>query len=147
MEFLRHAKYNLYGAKFSPDGRWVVFYARSGPDRSRVYIAPFRERVAPGENEWIAVTQDETWNRDPTWSPSGNLVYFFSARDGSSCIWAQILDPVTKNPSGNAFPFHHFHEAKHTAYDSVFSVAKDNILFDMDEAKGNIWMMDLRGQR
>ena len=32
----------------------------------------------------------------PAWSPDANLLYFWSSRDGSPCLWAQRLDPLTK---------------------------------------------------
>lgn len=35
----------------------------------------------------------------PDWSPDASLLYFWSDRDGSACLWAQRLDSITKRPT------------------------------------------------
>ena len=36
------------------------------------------------------------------WSPGGNLVYYHSAEDTYQCLYARHLDPLTKQPQGEA---------------------------------------------
>ncbi|MCP5112313.1 MAG: hypothetical protein GY953_15925, partial [bacterium] len=82
------------------------------------------------------------------WSPDGNLLYFLSDRDGWNCIWSQRLEPATKEPTGEAFPVYHAHGARHPLGNRLelghigLSVARDKLVFAMDEVRGNIWMME-----
>ena len=73
----------------------------------------------------------------------GNLLYFYSKRDGFMCIWAQRLDPASKRPSGAPFAVRHFHSAR-LAIPPVGSlglaVAENKIVFTQRETAGNIWM-------
>jgi eukaryotic-like serine/threonine-protein kinase len=49
-------------------------------------------------------------DRQPTWSPSRDLVYFQSDRDGTRCIWAQRIDPATRKAVGPPFAAHHLNQ-------------------------------------
>ena len=48
----------------------------------------------------------------PSWSPDASLLYFWSDRDGSPCLWAQRLDPATKRPTGAPLSIQHFHSQR-----------------------------------
>jgi Tol biopolymer transport system component len=144
-EFLKHPKYDVGGARFSPDGRWICFVATMTDAHSRVFIALWRGDEAPPEQEWIAVTGEESFQHKPRWSPDGNLLYVFSDRDGYLCIWAQRLDPATKHPKGDAFEVYH----SATERDSIkklglagidMAVAQDRLVFNSGDLSGNIWM-------
>jgi Tol biopolymer transport system component len=126
-EPLKHSKYNLLGAQFSPNDRWIALEADIGPGRSRLFVVPYRKGSSPEESEWIPVTNESDGVGNPSWSPDGNLLYFISNRDGFSCYWAQRLDPVTKHPRGPAFPVYHSHRARYPL--GAFSVARDRIVF------------------
>ena len=41
VELIQHAEYSLYQPRFFPDDRWIAFLAKTGQDRSRVYVVPF----------------------------------------------------------------------------------------------------------
>jgi eukaryotic-like serine/threonine-protein kinase len=76
-------------------------------------------------------------------------MYFTSNRDGSTCLWAQRLDPKTKHPQGAAFAIQHFHGSQRiyrgisqTNHMEV-NVAKDKIVTNLDEFRTDIWMMQL----
>jgi Tol biopolymer transport system component/DNA-binding winged helix-turn-helix (wHTH) protein len=142
---LNHSTWSLWNPRFSPDDRWISFNATT-PGKSRIFVAPFRRTGLIPESEWIAIT-DSMLDDKPRWSPDGNTIYFISERDGFRCIWAQRLDD-SKHPVGEAIPVFHAHEARRSMLNVQIgaldiSVARDKIIFNMQERAGNIWMTTL----
>jgi len=142
----------LNAPSFSADGRWISFVAPLGPRRRQIFVAPYRGKTVIPERDWKAVTDGAELDREPRWSPDGNLLYFLSERDGFRCFWAQPLKPSSKQPVGSAFAVHHFHSARFSIRmedtSAVgFAVARDRIVFSMGETTGNIWMAKLEGQK
>ena len=88
----------------------------------------------------------------PSWSPDGGLLYFWSDRDGSPCLWAQRLDPATKRPAGSPLSIQHFH-TKGLSWKNLYlgapdiAVARDKVVFNLGEHSGNIWMTQLPHRR
>jgi eukaryotic-like serine/threonine-protein kinase len=148
--WLRHTGYGIYSPRLSSDGRWIAFNGRT--DRlapARVFVAEVQGSVVAGEKDWIVVSND---GDAPTWSPQGSLLYFWSDRDGSPCLWAQSLDPATKRPTGVPLSIEHFH-SRGLSWRNLYlgapgiAVARDKIVFNLGEHTGNIWMTELVGQR
>jgi hypothetical protein len=142
---LEHPEFSLDQAHFSPDDGWIAFVAKTRPDRTRVFIAPFRDGSASGPKQWIAVTDGETWDDKPRWLASGDVLYFYSKRDGFGCIWSQRLDPAGKRPIGEPSPVYHFHTNRLSLMHMFaplldLSVTRDTIVFNLVEITGNIWM-------
>jgi Tol biopolymer transport system component len=140
---LADPQYDLSQARFSPDGRWVVFAARSEGSTSRLYLTPYHDRAPLPSREWIAITDGKSWDTAPQWSPDGKLVYFSSTRDSYRCVWAQRLDAANK-PSGPAFAVAHFHTARRSPARLPFDmmdlfVGNDQILVSLGDTTGNIW--------
>ena len=124
---------------FSPDNHWFTF-EEHGPGYDRVYIAPLTRLPVP-ENSWIAI--NDLFNA--VWSPDGNLLYGPSGRDGHWCLWAQRLNPITKQPFGEPFPVFHSHSARLSvgnATEGWLSVAGNRMVFSMGERTGNVWMAE-----
>jgi len=144
---LRHPNYSIFGFQISPDSRWVAFFLNA-PGNTQIFVVPFQGEVPQQEKDWIAVTKRDAVHAHPRWSPDGNLLYYQSDRDGSKCIWAQHLNPDTKNPVGEPFGVYHSHNARLalgniTGAPRVWvSVARDKMVFSMGELSGNIWMME-----
>jgi Tol biopolymer transport system component len=144
--WLQHARYGLYNPRLSPDGRWIAFNART--DRlapPRIYVARADASGVAGEPDWIEIDRD---GDAPSWSPQGNLLYHWSERDGSPCLWAQRLDPATKQPVGTPLSIQHFHDRRLSLRNLYLggpsiAVARDRIVFNLGEQTGNIWMTDL----
>jgi WD40 repeat protein len=133
-------------ARFSPDDRWISFFAVTGPARSRVQVVPFRAGTVPSPDQWIAVTDDQSFRDKPVWSPDGNPLYFTSDRDGFRCIWAQRLDPKTKRPLGPPLEIHHSHGARRSLLNAnilplELHVAPGRLVFHIGEITGNILMV------
>ncbi len=139
---LSHPSSNLYGARFSPDGRWIAVAAGATSARARIFIAPLRSSPPP-EREWVAVEPEGSG--DPAWSPDGNVIYFRSKRDGYHCIWAQKLGPG-KAPAGEPIGILHLHSAglgitflKST--ELGIAVAKDRLTLNLGRTTGSLLTM------
>jgi serine/threonine protein kinase len=147
-QLLRHPVYSLYQPVFSPDDRWIAFYARIQPSRTQMFLAPYR---AAGDNDyksWIAITDGSSYDIKPRWAPDGNTLYYFSGRDRFRCIWAQRLDPATKRPLGTPRAIHHFHNDKRALMNVGITAlglaaARDKVVFNLMESSGNIWLTGL----
>jgi eukaryotic-like serine/threonine-protein kinase len=144
--WLAHSKKGLYGPRVSTDGGWVAFNSRT--DRlaaARVIIAKIERGIVAGEEDWIEISGD---GDAPAWSPRATLLYFWSDRDGSPCLWAQRLDAVTKRPSGVPFGIQHFH-SRGLSWKNLYlgepgiAIAHDKIVFNLGEHTGNVWMTEV----
>ncbi len=70
-----HSKDN-YGARFAPDGRSVVYHStRTG--NSEIWVC-----YLDGRPE-TQITDNDSWDLYPDWSPDGERMIFGSDRDGS----------------------------------------------------------------
>jgi eukaryotic-like serine/threonine-protein kinase len=141
------ADHILYGGRLSPDGRWVAFTADLDKTiNKKLFITALRDGHGLPEADWIPVTDGLREEREVAWSANGDRLYFLSMRDGSFCIWAQPLEPRTKEPAGKAFPVQHFHHARQSLARVErgeligLSAARDKLVFAMSELTGNIWM-------
>jgi Tol biopolymer transport system component len=143
-----HPDYVLFGGRFSPDGRWVSFHARTGSsEHRRIFVAPVHDGTSADEREWIPITDGSMADRESVWSPDGRTLYFLSDRDGFRCIWGQRLDAVSRHPIGAAFPVFHAHHARRTLTRVAggpaaigLSVTHDRMLFSQSELTGNVWV-------
>jgi Tol biopolymer transport system component/DNA-binding winged helix-turn-helix (wHTH) protein len=140
---LRHPKYNLLYGRFSPDYHWMTFTARLQPGHARIMIAPADGPKPVPESAWIQIAEerDEDW---ANWAPDGKTLYFTSARDGHTCLWAQRLDAVSHRPVGDAFAVQHFH-GRASYQQNGWSAAAGRIVVALNERTGNIWMMSRSG--
>jgi Tol biopolymer transport system component len=139
---------NLLSPQFSPDGRWVVFHHANSETTRQIFVLPFHEGRSTERSEWIAITDGKQLDREPQWSPDGNMLYFLADRDGARGIYAQRLDR-TKHPVGAPFEVKMFRTARRSMMhfansgDSWPAVAVDKIVFPLGEMRGNIWMSRL----
>ena len=131
--------------RFSSDDRWIAFLLRRGP-AFRIFVAPYDGGVKR-EDQWVPITDGRFADHMPHWSPDGGLLYFYSDRDGSVCLWAQRLEPGSKHPVGPPIAVQHFHTARQALKNVPLirrgmSVTRDRIILSAGEVTGNIWMAD-----
>jgi eukaryotic-like serine/threonine-protein kinase len=147
--FLSKTGYELYQSKFSPDGRGLGLIGcdshRPGM-QCRVFVVPLNHDGVPQTDHSIVIDHPSLWDDKPRWSPSGNLLYFVSDRDGHLCLWAQRLEVKTKQPIGTPFPLYHFHNSRlamiNVGTGSLeIDVARDKIVMGLGELTGNIWTL------
>jgi Tol biopolymer transport system component len=138
----------LSSSRFSRDGNWVAFHAlRNATNSAQIWIVPTGGALPVPQSEWIAVTDGTKLERDPAWSADGGFLYFVSERDGFRCLWARPLNPLTKKPSGEAFPVRHFHSARFSlrhvgsqGFLTGLSAGEGALVFSMGELKANVWL-------
>jgi eukaryotic-like serine/threonine-protein kinase len=145
---VEHPKYSVTFPRLSPDERWLSFQIVISQTQRQIFVAPLHGWHAGPESSWVSITDGSTPDRNAVWSPDGNLLYFLSERDGFRCFWAQHLDPVTKRPRGESFAVQHFHQAQRSFDPNDFvglplSVGSNEIVFQMQERTGNIWLAKL----
>jgi Tol biopolymer transport system component len=138
--------YGIYSPRFSPDGQWVAFNGRTNRMApSQVFVARVEQDAVIGRTHWIPISED---GDAPAWSPQASVLYFWSDRDGSPCLWAQRLNPISKRPAGTALSIQHFHSRGlswknlHLGAPGI-AVARDKLVFNLGENTGNIWMAEL----
>jgi hypothetical protein len=142
----------IYHVSFSPDDRWLVFGQHYPNGRERLFVSPYDGKSQPQEKDWLPVTDGGAFDAYPEWSPSGNLLYFVSDRDGFRCLWTQRLAPGTKRLVGSTAPIYHSHTSRRSLLNVAvnaleISVARDKIAVPMGELTGNIWMMKLPSRK
>jgi serine/threonine protein kinase len=130
----------LRSPQFSPDGRWIAAVG------DRIYLIPFRNDQAPGEKEWIPLTDGAAVEEQPHWSPDGTLVYFYSRRDGFGCLWAQRFDPASGKTSGAPVDVSHFHSSRLSMSSLPLArlgicVSRDKLILNLVEVTGGIWSL------
>lgn len=137
----------LTDGRFSPDGKWMAFHARTKETSAQVFVAPVDGPLPVPRARWIAVTDGASEEMEPAWSPNGELLYFLSDRDGFRCIWARRLNGANKQPAGDAFAVLHFHRARRSLKRMTgttgligLSVAPGRMVFSFGELTGNIWL-------
>jgi Tol biopolymer transport system component/DNA-binding winged helix-turn-helix (wHTH) protein len=134
-------------AQFSPDGRWVAFHRINVYGEQRqVFVAPYRPEVTLGPADWIEITPEGRNDFRPQWSPDGRSIYFGSEHDGNWCIFAQRVDPDSKQPLGDPLPIYHSHDRRTNLRNTAnpgraaLTLVEDGIFFSLAEITGNIWM-------
>jgi serine/threonine protein kinase len=149
-DWLKHSSYGIFNPQLSSDGHWLSFNARANRFApARVIVAAVQGSRLADEQEWIEVTED---GEAPSWSPQANLLYFWSNRDGSPCLWAQRLEATTKRPRDSPLLIQHFH-SRGLSWRNLYlgapsiAVARDKIIFNLGEHTGNIWMTRLLPMR
>ena len=138
--------------RFSWDEKWLAFHdsSRGGIGIRQVFVAPFVDPQEIDVSQLIPITDGSDSSGRAAWSPSGDLLYFGSDRDGYMCIYAQPLDPKTKRPDGGVHDVYHSHSARRSlgamgsSAQIGLSVARNKIAFAMAEIISDIWIMEPR---
>ena len=133
----------LLDTDLSWDDRWLAIQAGEADGNVAIYAVPLRDPPAVQE-DWIRIAGGDTWVGAPRWSPDGGTLYYLSDRDDFICVWAQSLDPDTREPVGDPFPVVHAHTASiamSTIRRSMWTleVAKDRLVFNAGEMTGDVY--------
>ena len=146
---LQHPEFRLTMPHLSPDGRALVFSQSSEGRVRTIHLVPFTGDLVP-ESQWSLIVDGTEFDRQPTWSPSGDIVYFQSDRDGTRCIWAQRIDPATRTAVGPPFAAHHIHQLRYYLNELGdpaavgLTVVNGQMYFAAFETRSNVWMAERR---
>jgi Tol biopolymer transport system component/predicted Ser/Thr protein kinase len=143
---VRHSQHNIFSPRLSPDEHWLAVSVNQGQGRASVWVVPVDQRGTAEESRWIRMTDDLAYADKQDWSPDGNVLYYYSTRDGFGCLYAQRLDPVTKRPAAEPIAMSHWHTARRSLHNVGLgslnlSVAADKLVFNLAERTGNVWML------
>jgi hypothetical protein len=141
---LRDATLSLWGARYSPDGRWLCFNAHGTREKSLIGVAT---ASGPPNRPWARITDAKGWADKPRWSPDGRMVYYFNSSEGGIYnLHALRFDPATGRTVGLPFQITAFHSPAHTISPNLangeLSVAPGRLALPILEASGSIWMLD-----
>jgi Tol biopolymer transport system component/DNA-binding winged helix-turn-helix (wHTH) protein len=136
-------EYQLWNAFFSPDLRWIVFQGVKIDQHglSEVFVAP-----ATG-GEWIHITDGNTYDDKPRWSPDGKTIYFISTRGtGSVNLWGIRFDSLKGKTVGEPFQLTHFEGPSQMIFPGMgilqISITKDRLVVPMVQMSGSIWILE-----
>ncbi len=90
-------------ARFSPNGRWIVFNAVNLRAAGASTIEVIPAAGAPS-SQWTRLTLAEEWADKPRWAPDGKAVYFTLVRNSRWNVWGTRFDDVTGRPIGEPLP-------------------------------------------
>jgi Tol biopolymer transport system component len=136
-----------FGGRFSPNGKWVAFYARAhNSDAREIIVVPNAPERKLRDDEWVSISEGQTTEREPVWSPDGRRLFFISDRDGFRCIWYRDMDPETGRPTAPAIALTHFHSTGErlagptaSAGSIGFTATANGLVFTVAQSVGNIW--------
>ncbi|MEO7270467.1 MAG: winged helix-turn-helix domain-containing protein [Vicinamibacterales bacterium] len=136
-------RFSLFQAHFSPDARWIVFFAQDMKEggRSRLYVVP-----ASG-GTWIPITDGQAFDDKPRWSSDGRLLYYLSTRGAFLNIWARRFEPLAGAPVGEPFRVTSFASGRRMiSPDRInrmeIDVASDRLTLPVTESSSQIWVLD-----
>jgi Tol biopolymer transport system component len=132
-------------ARYSPDGKAVVFQPDCKEAGGGLYVAPLDGTLAVPRETWVELTSDPQ-DSYPAWGPEGDRIYFMSRRLGSLDIWTERLNRKTWKPLDEPSVVHRFPLARYSMdlmsdSDRRLSIGGGRIFFALSEAGGSVWLM------
>ena len=134
---------DIFQARFSPNGRWVVFEGIQGTakgDTSSIFLIP-----ASG-GAWTQLTDGLHWDDKPHWSPDGRLLYFLSSRRGFYNVFCIPVDPEHGKTTGPSFQVTDFRDESLMVARTIptvqIDVSRDKLMVTTSQSTGSIWVLD-----
>lgn len=136
-------KRSISDASLSPDGTWISYLTAEPDGRAVIGIAPVGGTPVSGKQK-ILITEDDRYLSSPEWSANGSYIYYLSEKNDRWTIFAQKLDPRTKEPVEEAREVYFSPDSKfHLNFpmgNGTIGVAADKIIFKVTEMTGNIFL-------
>jgi Tol biopolymer transport system component len=138
----------LSNPRLSPDARWLAFDATPSGGSPSVLVARLEGNEAADEAGWILV---DTAASHPFWSRDGRLLYYLPATptlDIRNKVAARAFDPRDGRVGAEPIDVLTLSETIVPAMVSAAGpiIAGDQIVLLLGNYRGDIWMMNLRGQ-
>jgi len=138
--------YFVFGGELSPDGQWVTFQGRAtlADRKEQLFIAQMSDDSPVDPERWVPLTGFKYFDASPNFSRDGKLIYFYSDRDGFTCLWAVRLNPATKKPVADPYPVKHFHgNLRHYSWYPQMGIGPDRIIVALEQIQSDLWMTQL----
>jgi eukaryotic-like serine/threonine-protein kinase len=140
---------NLAHPAWSPQNQFLLFTASAGEKRKQVFALYYQPSDRRFGRQWIPITPPSEWSDKPQWSHDGNTIYYFSDRDGHTCVWGRHFDPNKIDQTGEPFPVMHFHEfadspARVWLRSLNLAVSRDFIYLDYAHVDAIVWIAKLK---
>jgi serine/threonine protein kinase len=139
-------KYQLFKARFSPDGQWICFLEQKSGADATIYV------MSASGGEWTPITDGQSWDDKPHWSPDGKTIYFvscqtrFSWQTGIFNVWGRRFDPAIGTPVGAPFRVTSFESPSRMIYPNTtlmdIGLAADRLVLPIMEVSGSIWILE-----
>jgi hypothetical protein len=124
----------------------VAFCARAQNGAREIIVVPNAPDRKLRADEWVSISEGQTTDCEPYWSPDGLRLFFISDRDGFHCIWYRNMDPETGQPTAPAIALAHFHNTGEQlagprgSFGSIgFTATNKDLVFTVARSTGNIW--------
>ncbi len=126
--------------RYSPDGRWIVFWAALPQEKSRTGL--FLVDATGGQPR--AIFAEFHSARDAAWSPDGRSLIFSGCRDAGSCDWwAGPAEGGEAVATGASKLFRDQHLAGPPSPDLWRSVGNTIVFAGKASEKTRLWALDL----
>jgi dipeptidyl aminopeptidase/acylaminoacyl peptidase len=136
------AEYDIWQGRYSPDGRWILFNARSRkePGVSILGVVP-----ATG-GKWTPLTNATFWADKARWGPDGKTIYFISNRDSAFFdVWGVAFDPAKGAAVGPEFRVTRHENPSRLVTATTLAelgVNATSLVVPITETSGSIWVLD-----
>lgn len=134
---------SITDASLCPDGQWISYLTMEPDGRAAIWIAPLKESPVPSDKKTLIIEDNHYLSR-PDWSLNGSYLYFLAQKKDHFSIFAQKLNPLTKEPLGEAQEVYFSPDTKfHLNFplgNGTIGVAADKIIFHVCEMAGNIFL-------
>ena len=136
------ANNDLWGPRFSPDGRWISYLAQQSDDNtvSIINVMPASGGTA------TAITKKDVWSDKPRWSPDGKTIYFISNHDSMFLnVWGLHFDPELGKAVGEPFQVTKFGSPVQMIPTRVghleLSLDQNRLFLPLTQLSGSIWIL------
>ena len=141
---LRDGDLSLWGARYSPDRKWLCFNAHGKTGKSIVGVVA---ATGSPDRPWLRVTDGRQWADKPRWSPDGRMLYYISSGDeGVYNLFGARFDPAMGRTLGTPIQITSFRSPARTISPDLgygeLGVAPGKLALTILEASGSIWMLD-----
>ena len=130
---------SVWGARYSPDGRWITFNAVKENVGSVIYA------ISAAGGGWLPISDDKYWGDCPRWSPDGKTIYYLSMKAGFFNVWGRRFDPITGKASGESFQVTAINNPSRMICGNPgelgMTLAANRLVLTMREAGGSVWVL------
>ena len=137
--------YELWQARFSPNGRWISFLAVTR-ETAVVCVIPSSARNAT-TTDWTCLTDPRIWTDKPRWSSDGKVLYVWRRHGSLFNVWALPFDDARGTVAGAPVQVTQFDSPAHRIWADALNFAEPSVsgtrmILPVAEATGSIWMLD-----